>query len=630
MERAACCADQRPVAERFDLLTEVFRCLQAGSCPVRSTAEVSAVVLSCVCGLPSAPVGYSRGSSEELTCIGLTTVGKIASTFTEQNLSLEVSLYFEEALRLLFEEMDLMSHLSNINCDLLYVLTSQGVVSPVWEQRCLQAFHSSAPSPELVACLWSLTEVLKRLIRGLLGKLLAAFDCSLSVLCSKLLPGVGNKALLHVVDFTGSSEWGTAFCLLMDLLEGLTASTLICEAGVCLQSQRLTHIHASALLKMISFSSECFVKKRVLLLLKRAVLQKTGEDWALGDMPFTALRHDHFNADMSVLAESVLTAVAANWLDSVHVDSASFFGGTRHMCGNDTQKSDSVMLRAISLCLLKSMELHVQIAMLIPVCLLTERILWGFLRRHNVQLKEATHLCCWVNLLFGEQDDDMMEASKALLSIFLHHRYNKYTDPRAACASGCNPHCHFLFLLQSISFDHSILLDFLISTETCFLEYFVRYLKFLRTECQGFSAVCVRTGTLVFHLQKLLASSCNMDSQNEHGDVRGPLPIRQSHFGSSYSSGLLTQPTSSLERPEGLSILVLQSMQTSRPNMATLSGHVTCEASARAVGCLSELREVVTRLQAKGLFPYNPSSLLKLLAKVENCSQHTHLSHFNK
>lgn len=79
--------------------------------------------------------------------------------------------------------------------------------------------------------------------------------------------------------------------------------------------------------------------------------------------------------------------------------------------------------------------------MLIPFCLLTERIchstelygylesLWGFLRRHNVQLKEATHLCCWVNLLFGEQDDDMMEASKALLSIFLNHRYNKYTNP---------------------------------------------------------------------------------------------------------------------------------------------------------------------------------------------------------
>lgn len=111
MERAVYYTDQLLVAERSDLLTEVFRCLQALSCPVRSTAEVAALVLSCVCGLPNARVGYSHGSSEELTCIGLTMVWKLASTFTEQNLSLEVSSYFEETLRLLFEEMDLMAHL---------------------------------------------------------------------------------------------------------------------------------------------------------------------------------------------------------------------------------------------------------------------------------------------------------------------------------------------------------------------------------------------------------------------------------------------------------------------------------------------------------------------------------------
>lgn len=53
--------------------------------------------------------------------------------------------------------------------------------------------------------------------------------------------------------------------------------------------------------------------------------------------------------------------------------------------------------------------------------------LWGFLKRHSGQLTEVTHLCHWVSLLFGEQDDDMMEAAKALLSIFLHHRYNRLT-----------------------------------------------------------------------------------------------------------------------------------------------------------------------------------------------------------
>lgn len=48
--------------------------------------------------------------------------------------------------------------------------------------------------------------------------------------------------------------------------------------------------------------------------------------------------------------------------------------------------------------------------------------LWGFLKRHSVQLREESHLCCWISLLFGEQDDDMMEAAKALLSIFLYYR----------------------------------------------------------------------------------------------------------------------------------------------------------------------------------------------------------------
>lgn len=190
------------------------------------------------------------------------------------------------------------------------------------------------------------------------GKLLAAFDSSLSALCSKFLPGEGNKAT-HLMDFTSSRHWGTTFCLLMDLLEVLTASSLICGAGVCLQSQRLTHIHSSALLTIISCSSECFVKKRALLLLKRAVLQKAGEDWALEDLLLTGLKPEHFNADMRMLTRSVLTAVAANWLESVQVDSSSFFGGTRHV-GDDAQKPDCVMLRAVSLLLLKSMELHIQ------------------------------------------------------------------------------------------------------------------------------------------------------------------------------------------------------------------------------------------------------------------------------
>lgn len=213
----------------------------------------------------------------------------------------------------------------------------------------------------------------------------------------------------------------------------------------------------------------------------------------------------------------------------------------------------------------------------------------------------------------------------------------------------------------------------------------MRYLKFLRADWRGFSAACGRLSTSACHLQKPLATLCagdmstvtcqgelqgvelspcaqptgdvspvaaglrlveygssdesdtdNMDSQDEPGtsvcedrfdalhvrrEDRGPPgPPRQTR--STHSAGLLSQPTATLgRRPEGSSLPVLQDEQTSCPNMTALSGHVTGEASARAVGCLSELGEVVTKLQAKELFPYNPSSLLRLLAQVENCFQ---------
>lgn len=192
----------------------------------------------------------------------------------------------------------------------------------------------------------------------ILRKLLEAFDSSLCALCSKYLPEDKEEATPCLVDLKSSRHWGITCCHLLDLLEALTASSLISNEG--LRSQRLTYIHSSALLTTVSQrSSEYFVKKRALLLLKRAALQKAGEDWALRDVPSTGLRHEH-SSDLNLLAQTVLTAVAANWLETVQVESSSFFGGTRCIQGPDGQKPDCVMLRAVSLLLLKSMELHVQ------------------------------------------------------------------------------------------------------------------------------------------------------------------------------------------------------------------------------------------------------------------------------
>ncbi|KAM7014939.1 protein Lines homolog 1 [Tautogolabrus adspersus] len=662
-------------------LSKMYRCLLTGRCPDLSAAEVVDVIFSGVCG-PVSGEDKKRchDNSVERSCMSLSLVDRIASGLTSRSFSPAVTSYCEEVLRLLFGDRDLMSQLvhqlqsedlivshlaaKSVSTCVFYSLQTSGTICSVWRQTCVLAFHTSLPGAELDACLWSLTEVCKKLLKGahqeIFGELLAAFDSVLSSLCSKFLPEDGGT----------QCDRGTTLCLLLDLLEVLTASTLIFGAALCLKSQKITHIHSSALLETVSGSSEYFVKKRALLLLKRAVLQKAGEDWASEDVLLSGLKHEHFSSDMSHLAHSVLTAVAADWLETVQVESDSFFGGTRAVRGDEDQKPDCVMLRAVSLLLLKSAELYIQSAAETAGWSRATEVygylqsLWIFLRRCNVQLSALTHRCCWISVLFGEQDDDMMEAAKASLSIFLHHRRCSGLDDsaelEAACASGNNPHCIFLLLLQSVSFDHSMLLDFLISTETCFLEFLVRYLKYLLADWPGFSAACGRIGCHL-SLQRSSPVSCGGDvleqkTKGEPGglslvqygssDESGPEDMEVSHDESKTSvceNSLLNVdddvkqeisgppgPIRQKQYESSSSSSSVQHSEQTGPNMAALSGQVSCDTSERAVLCLSQLRALLTRLHAKKLFPYNPSSLIKLLAQVENSSQHKHLSQFNK
>lgn len=186
---------------------------------------------------------------------------------------------------------------------------------------------------------------------GETGKLLASFDSSLTVLCSKLLSEDRNKVDTRPLEST--------FCFLTDLLEALAASALQDGADGCLRCQKLVHLHSSELLKAIRCSSEYFVKRRLLLLLKRVVLQKAGEEWTSGAA--AGARPRSRDADLTLLTQSVLTAVGVNWLEGVQVDVSSSFWGTGSLHA-DASKPDYVVLRAVSLLLLKSMEIHIEAA----------------------------------------------------------------------------------------------------------------------------------------------------------------------------------------------------------------------------------------------------------------------------
>ncbi|KAJ8797779.1 hypothetical protein J1605_016981 [Eschrichtius robustus] len=175
------------------------------------------------------------------------------------------------------------------------------------------------------------------------------------------------------------------------------------------------------------------------------------------------------DVDLLALADAVLQAVDLGLLRTLSVyGKPSCFGGDEVQPGFDLQRFMSELLT--------------------------------FLKPHLQPSLQSHNLCEWLSRVFIEQDDDMLEAAKTAMGIYLKltreceatesltqekEMWNHHTHE-----NGYNPHCIFLFLLKNIGFDSTVLLDFLISSETCFLEYFVRYLKLLQKDWDNFFTIC--------------------------------------------------------------------------------------------------------------------------------------------
>ncbi|XP_077864457.1 uncharacterized protein LOC144349975 [Saccoglossus kowalevskii] len=140
--------------------------------------------------------------------------------------------------------------------------------------------------------------------------------------------------------------------------------------------------------------------------------------------------------------------------------------------------------------------------------------------RQKLAVQHGQSLSSWLFLIFQDNDDSLVSAmllSLKIYSVSYRARWvyriiipnhiagrgysgNVHTEsyqehyiqqsPRCSAFRDiccfCNPHQIFIAFLQMISFDHSVLLDWLISEETEFLEYFLKYLKFLVHDWKGF------------------------------------------------------------------------------------------------------------------------------------------------
>ncbi|KAB0792066.1 hypothetical protein PPYR_14027 [Photinus pyralis] len=95
--------------------------------------------------------------------------------------------------------------------------------------------------------------------------------------------------------------------------------------------------------------------------------------------------------------------------------------------------------------------------------------------------------------LFSDQDDYMIESMVCTLDITVGISYRNAVFPDLV--NMLNPVYAFVEFLKVVSHDSDVLLDYLVSNETCFLLYLLRFLKYIRRNWSKFVSSCESAGT---------------------------------------------------------------------------------------------------------------------------------------
>lgn len=101
-----------------------------------------------------------------------------------------------------------------------------------------------------------------------------------------------------------------------------------------------------------------------------------------------------------------------------------------------------------------------------------------------------TPVAKWVVQLFTDQDDALIEAMVCCLDVTVGLCFRETTLPDLRRI--LSPISTFVQFLHTVSHDPDVLLDLLVSNETCFLLYLLRLLKYIRRNWNEFVTVCAQ------------------------------------------------------------------------------------------------------------------------------------------
>ncbi|XP_043350531.1 protein Lines homolog 1 isoform X5 [Dermochelys coriacea] len=449
-----------------------------------------------------ANMNSSMFCSREMILLQLTLIKMMIAKVQSQETEFSKRQKYLDIITILLKETKIDSKLNTFNV--------------TWLTFCLKTLSEFPKSDQVAECLWILRAIVRDILKDkdlrkadILKKVFTPLDT--------VLEGFYNSILSHhfngCQDTSLYSKAANNLIEFIDFLEVLVSSRIQLESHF--KCQRILFLNTSYILDLTYSSVHYLIKKKSIMLLKKCILYKAGEDFISGSLPTLSLEDPYLDKDMLALANVVLQAVNLGWLNQIPVsEKASYFGGSEAQPEDGIHSGpDQVILRALSLVLLKALEIKVQNstkAAEIKADLqsfMSQLLI--FLKKHlksSQHFHPNVHPCEWLSMVFIEQDDDMLEATRSLLTVYFKFDRLWHDDAGNLCIeaeedetwicltheSGCNPHCIFLFFLKSIAFDSTVLLDFLISSETCFLEYFVRYLKLLREDWHHFVNVSNR------------------------------------------------------------------------------------------------------------------------------------------
>ncbi|XDC84279.1 hypothetical protein R6Z07F_015452 [Ovis aries] len=307
---------------------------------------------------------------------------------------------------------------------LYFQLKEKITLSNSWISFCQKNISEYSESDKVVYCLWIVTFVIKEIFKDtssqkteILKQFLTPFDTLFEVFYNSLFSqhfenhqDASNKLINSLICF-------------LELLELLIASRIYLKLHFT--CQRILFLKASCVFDVITWPIQAFVKRKLIVFIKKCLLCKVGEDLCQGSVPVFMPPDNLLDVDLLALASAVLHAVDLGLLRILSVRGKhSCFGGGEVLAGYEHAPGpDHVILRALSLLIIRSLEIKFQNCasaneMKVDYQRFMSELL-TFLKPHLQPSLQSHNLCEWLSRVFIEQDDDMLEAAKALLGIYL-------------------------------------------------------------------------------------------------------------------------------------------------------------------------------------------------------------------